>query len=288
MDEAPAEPQIDEIAEPPDAADGFLPVDRSDSASKPAKRDLTRVMLGIGIVLLVLVAALEIVQLRQADDLQGEVAALAADVTDLKPLRRDVDLLGDQVAALDGQIDAAVNAAGASPAAIPAQRPDGGLPPFEDSANDPAVLGEMTLATISGAEYYSGTDIAWAPEDGKARVWMVWAHWCPYCQAELPELSTWYPENADRFPNVELVTITSAIDDTRDNPLLPYLDDEQFPFPVVVDATGQVSQLFGTTAFPFWVVTDTDGTVVLRVAGALGIESVDQIFAQLETMSTDT
>jgi hypothetical protein len=43
--------------------------------------------------------------------------------------------------------------------------------------------------------------------------------------------------------------------------------------------------MFGTTAFPFWVVTDTEGTVVLRVAGALGTASVGQIFAQLETMA---
>ena len=266
----------------------FVAVDRAAPLPVPAPRDRTRALLVGAIFLLLIVVVLQVVQLSQSDDLATEVAALAEDVTDLKPLRRDVDVLGDQVAALDGQIDAAVNAAGASPAAIPTQGSDGGLPRFEDSANDPAVLGQMTLPTISGSEYYSGDDTSWAAGDGKARVWMVWAHWCPYCQAELPELSNWYPENADRFPNVELVTITSAIDDSRDNPLVPYLDNEQFPFPVVVDDTGEVSQLFGTTAFPFWVVTDDQGTVVLRVAGALGIESVDQVFAQLETMSTGT
>ena len=114
------------------------------------------------------------------------------------------------------------------------------------------------------------------------------AHWCPYCQAELPELDVWWQENADRFPNVELVTISTAIDDSQSNPLIPYLDAEDFPFPVVVDETGQVSQLFGTSAFPFWVVTDGEGKVVLRVAGALGTENVDQIFAQLETMTAES
>ena len=144
----------------------------------------------------------------------------------------------------------------------------------------------MTLASITGTEYYTGAEASYSPDDGKARVWLVWAHWCPYCQAELPDLTEWYPENADRFPNVELVTISSAIDETRDNPLIPYLDDGQFSFPVVIDETGELSQLFGTTAFPFWVVTDSEGTVVLRVAGALGVDSVDQIFAQLETMTS--
>ncbi len=168
-----------------------------------------------------------------------------------------------------------------------AQGADGSLPPFQDSANDAAVLNEMTIATISGPEYYTGAEASFDPTDGKARVWMIWAHWCPYCQAELPQLKEWYPANAARFPNVELVTVSSAIDDTRDNPLVPYLDSEQFPFPVIVDETGAVAQLFGTTAYPFWAVTDAEGTIVLRVAGALDIGNVDQIFAQLEEMANE-
>ncbi len=258
------------------------------STEKPRPRDLTRPILGLIVVLLIGVLAVQLIQLRQSNDLTDEVAALTQDVTDLKPLRRDVDVLGDQMASLDRQVTAAVESAGASPAAISTQGTNGSLPIFEDSANDPAVLGQMTVAEITGPEYYSGAEATYAPDDGKARVWLVWAHWCPYCQAELPDLNTWWPENASRFPNVELVTITSAIDDSRDNPLTPYLDAEQFSFPVIIDDSGAVSQMLGTAAFPFWVVTDSNGTVVLRVAGALGVASVDQIFAQLETMTTET
>ncbi len=256
--------------------------------SKAAQpRDMTRLMLGLIVILLVGVLVVQFLQLQESSSLSDEVAALTEDVTDLKPLRRDVDILGDQLSALDRQVTAAVDAAGASPAAIPTQSSDGSLPLFEDSANDPAVLGEMTLATISGSEYYTGAETTLDPTDGTARVWMVWAHWCPYCQAELPDLASWWPENASRFPNVELVTITTAIDDGRGNPLQPYLDAEQFSFPVIVDETGEVSSKFGTPAFPFWVVTDAEGTVVFRVAGALGVTSVDQIFAQLETMTAE-
>ena len=273
----------------PSDADAVEPVRTNDEPpahEETQTRDATKGLLALVVVMLVGVLVLQFIQLQRTADTNAEVAALAEDVTDLKPLRRDVDVLGDQLAALDGQVTAAVNAAGASPVAVPTQDPNGGLPAFQDSANDPAVLGGMTLTSITGTEYYTGVETSYAPEDGKARVWLVWAHWCPYCQAELPDLTEWYPQNASRFPNVELVTISSAIDDTRDNPLIPYLDDEQFTFPVVMDETGELSQLFGTTAFPFWVVTDSEGTVVLRVAGALGIDSVDQIFSQLETMTS--
>lgn len=263
------------------------PQEAPETPQKP-RRDLTTALLAVIALLLVGVLGLQIVDFRQSADITNEVAALTQDVTDLKPLRRDVDILGDQVQALGGQVAAAAAADGASPATIAAQGADGSLPRFEDSANDAAVLAEMTLATVSGQEYYSGENLSLAATDGKARVWLVWAHWCPYCQVELPELQSWYPENAARFPNVELITVSSAIDNTRDNPLLPYLDAEEFPFPVIVDETGAASQLFGTTAFPFWVVTDADGKVLLRVAGALGIESVEQIFGQLETMANET
>lgn len=266
------------------------PGTEADPAPEQQKRriDSGRALLGLIVLLLVVVLALQVIQLQRLDATRKEVLALEEDVTDLKPLRRDVDILGDQVAALDGQIEAAVTAAGTSPVAIPTQAADGSLPPFEDSTNDDAVLGQMTHATINGTDYYTNTEFTWSPEDGKARVWLIWAHWCPYCQAELPDLDGWWTENNTKFPNVELVTISTAIDDSRSNPLVPYLDAEQFPFPVVVDESGSLSQLFGTTAFPFWVVTDDTGTVVLRVAGALGIESVDQIFAQLETMASGT
>lgn len=265
----------------------------SDTAETPEAADIrargtaTPLLLGLIVALLVGILAVQFLQLQRSSDLADEVAALTEDVTDLKPLRRDVDILGDQLSAMDRQFNAAMDAVGSSPAAIASQGADGSLPVLEDPGNDPAVLGQMTLADITGPEYYTGSEVSYVAGDGKARVWLIWAHWCPYCQSELPDLHEWWPENAARFPNVELVTVSTAIDDSRSNPLNPYLDTEQFDFPVVIDDSGTLSQLFGTSAFPFWVVTDGEGTVVLRVAGALGIQSVDQLFSQLETMTSE-
>ena len=124
------------------------------------------------------------------------------------------------------------------------------------------------------------------PTDGTKRVWLIWAHWCPYCQQELPEISTWYPENADRFPNSELVTVTTSMDPSRGNPLDEYLEAEQFPFPVLVDEDSKLAAQFGTSAFPFWVVTNGDGTVLYRTAGLIGPDAVEQLFTQLEQVET--
>jgi len=286
MDENASPEDQAEIAPEPDPEAMSTMVSSAAAEGTRRRFDAGKALLSSIVVLLVAVLTLQVIQLRAGLDTKNEVAALAEDVTDLKPLRRDVDVLGEQVAVLGDEISVVVAAsAGASPAGVATAAADGSLPAFENSANDPAVLGEMKLVSISGPEYYGGTDVTVDPGDGKARVWMVWAHWCPYCQGELPLLEEWYPANSSRFPDVEFVTVTTAIDETRGNPLQSYLDNEQFPFPVIVDETGEIAGKFGTTAFPFWVVTDASGTVLLRVAGAMDITNVDQIFTQLESMT---
>jgi hypothetical protein len=99
-------------------------------------------------------------------------------------------------------------------------------------------------------------------------------------------VSAWYEENAAAYPGVELVTVTTAIDPSRGNPLEPYLDDSQFPFPVIVDEELTIASQLGSSAFPFWMVTDGSGTVLVRIPGAIGIDSVEQIFAQLDELAS--
>lgn len=273
---------------PGEAAADAEPINDDTTPTDPPMRGRswsTR-LLALIVVLLGIVIALQFVQLQRSSDLEREVVALEADVTDLKPLRRDVDIISEQIATLDDHVATAVETASSSAVISTPQTSNGSLPHFESTNNDPAVVAGMVLPEIAGPEYYTGNTVSYESGDGQARVWMIWAHWCPYCQSELPDLDSWWPENASRFPNVELVTVTTAIDETRGNPLEEYLDESDFSFPVLVDDTGEVASRFGTSAFPFWVVTDANGTVVFRMAGALGAENVDQIFAELETMSS--
>jgi thiol-disulfide isomerase/thioredoxin len=107
------------------------------------------------------------------------------------------------------------------------------------------------------------------PADGTKRVWMVWAHWCPYCQEELPSLAAAYEDLAITFPGIDIATVTSSIDPSRGNPLESYLEQQQFPFPVIVDVDLSLAGQMGVGAYPFWVITDGDGTVLFRSAGLL-------------------
>ncbi len=242
---------------------------------QPSGRRLPTAALIAGVVLLVAMVASQVYLVTSLQDTRGDLADLE-----------------DDVAAIEGRItafaldiaqikDARDRAEGASPAPTPVE---GVLPRFTPGAQDTA-LG-LVVPPVSADEAYTGETVTIDPADGTKRIWLIWAHWCPYCQEELPLMADWYPPNADRFPGSELVTITTAIDPARDNPLDPYLEAEQFPFPVLRDDDDQLSARFGVSAFPFWVVTNGDGTVLFRTAGLLGEEQVDEMFTRLESIET--
>ncbi|NIA25916.1 MAG: redoxin domain-containing protein [Gammaproteobacteria bacterium] len=160
------------------------------------------------------------------------------------------------------------------------------LPQFPGGGQDPAQ--GLTLGEVSGVWYSDGTTHTIDPADGTPRAWLIWAHWCPYCQKELPVVKAWYEAHASENPHMEIVSITTAMDDTAANPLLPYLQEQQFPFPVILDDSGALSRQFGVSAFPFWVFTAPDGTVLGRTAGLLPEDQMLAIFEQLETIGAES
>lgn len=216
-------------------------------------------------------------------DTQEELDATRSELEDT---HNEVANLESQVAAVGSVVDvlAAAQTTTSQPSSTveqpPAAPPEGSLPRFEAGQAD-AALG-LQLGMVAGPDAYTGDQLAIDPSDGTKRVWMVWAHWCPYCQEELPALKAAYPGLQTEFPDIEITTVTTSIDPTRGNPLDTYLDEEQFPFPVVVDADFAVAEQMGVNAFPFWVVTDGDGTVLFRSAGYL---DNDQLLGLMSSLS---
>ena len=232
------------------------------------------------------VLALQVFMLISTSQTEDQLAALDEQVDevafDVSEVRRSVVDVDRKVDELSATVPITPAASGASAAAAP-DVPAGTLPPFQQGQPD-AALG-VVLGEVAGPEYYSESDLVVDPTDGTIRAWMVWAHWCPYCQQELPALTEWYSANADDYPNVELLSVTTSIDPARGNPLEPYLDDLQLSFPAIVDVDLSLAEQFGASAFPFWVFTAPDGSTLLRVAGLLEVEQVEEIFGQLNTLS---
>lgn len=275
MDETIETPE--EIEAPQE--DSEMPTETPAAASTGQKRNHAMRVLGIVAVVavLALLGASQIFLINSQNSTNSQIQSVDQQIADLNS---SVESMSDQVdeIAVAAAEAAADNAAGAA-TPVPAV-PAGFLPRFSEQGADQAI--GLKLATISGPDAYSEVPLEIDPADGTKRVWMVWAHWCPYCQQELPDLNAWWPEASVTYENTEFITVTTSMDASRGNPLEPYLESSQFLFPVVVDADTRIAAQFGVNAFPFWIVTDGDGTVLFRAAGALGMEAIEQLFVQLE------
>jgi thiol-disulfide isomerase/thioredoxin len=148
------------------------------------------------------------------------------------------------------------------------------LPSVAQSGPDPA----------SGvpAPAISGTDLDGKPlqvaDDGRPHVLLVLAHWCPHCQAAVPQLVRL---NEQKVMNgVTFYGIVSAITPEGDNyPPSDWLRRENWPFPTFLDnADNEIARTLGVTAFPFYVFVDANGQVLLRLTGDLTDAQLTSLF----------
>jgi len=128
---------------------------------------------------------------------------------------------------------------------------------------------------------FAGAEVA-ITNDGKAKLIMIVAHWCPYCRDEIPVLRDWYASN-ELPENVSLYAATIWNDPTRDNfPPGAWLEREQFDVPVMADdEAGSIATALGVSAVPFWVLVNTDGTLAARGSGAIPGEAITEIIEML-------
>jgi len=105
------------------------------------------------------------------------------------------------------------------------------------------------------------------------------AHWCPHCQAELPEVTAWLQDN-QLPPNTEFIAVSTFVDETRGNfPPSAWFTDVGFNAPVLVDdADNTLLSTFGFTGFPAFVAIDSSGVVIARAGGNIGTDGLAELF----------
>lgn len=139
----------------------------------------------------------------------------------------------------------------------------------------------MAAPELRGSDF-EGQEVVIAA-DGRAKIVVFLAHWCPYCQQEVPIVHDWI--DADTLPpDVDVYSVATLTDITRSNyPPRPWFDREDWNVPLVVDdAFDTAATAFGVNAVPFWVLINTDGTIAGRGAGGgVPAEALQSIAEQL-------
>jgi thiol-disulfide isomerase/thioredoxin len=154
------------------------------------------------------------------------------------------------------------------------------LPPFADTATDPAI-GQRAPAvqgqSIDDEEVTIG-------EPGRSQLLLFLASWCPACQAELPEVVEWL-EGGKLPDEVDMTAVVTGLDATRPNwPPSDWLDEEGYTGPNIVDdAQSTIADAYGMSGTPFWVAIDSAGNVVARASGRLDMSQVQIMADSLAT-----
>jgi thiol-disulfide isomerase/thioredoxin len=151
------------------------------------------------------------------------------------------------------------------------------LPEFKGATGDPAV--GMPAPEIRGSDF-DGTPVT-IENDGRPKVLLFLAHWCPHCQREVPLVQAWMDSGA--VPDgVDLISIATSIAPTAPNyPPDAWFQREGWTVPLIVDPTNSVATAYGLSAFPYWVFIGPDGTVKARAVGELPIANLETIIRGL-------
>lgn len=154
------------------------------------------------------------------------------------------------------------------------------LPVFEPGTGDDPALG-LQAPSLTG-EDGTGTGLTIGP-DGKAKIVVLLAHWCPHCQAQMPVLQSWL-DSGGLPMGVDLYAVAVLTDRLRDESTWPpaeWLAGEGWTYPTIEDDDeGRAATALGVTGVPLFVVLDGNNTVLGRIAGELDVGQLDTL-AQL-------
>ena len=131
----------------------------------------------------------------------------------------------------------------------------------------------------------AGTDFAGNPltieADGRAKLIVGLAHWCPYCNNEVPILNDWY---AAGIPDgVDVIALHVYTDPTRPHfPPAAWVEELGFTLPLIADDESRtLVTTLGIPAVPFWLLVSADGTVMERATGQVEAGVLDGIVEAL-------
>jgi len=156
----------------------------------------------------------------------------------------------------------------AAPQTRPVTVTGASLPAFAAGTTDPAVGG--AIPSLSGTGF-DGRAVR-VTDDGKPKVLLFVAHWCPHCRREVPLLAA--DLRAHPLPaKVEMITISTGVNAAAPNyPPSQWLAGVHWPTTVMADdAASSAAAAFGLPGYPYFVFVDSHNRVVARASGEMPV-----------------
>ncbi len=154
------------------------------------------------------------------------------------------------------------------------------LPQFTANGQPDPAIGRV-VPDIAGEDYHTGEPVTIASD--RPTMIMIFAHWCPYCQGELPFVQQLVDEGVFEDNGVALVAIGTFEDPSRGSPFEDLVAD--LTFPIIRDDDSRAQRL-GHGGVPAWVVVDADGVVLGRLSGAIGEDGLRSLIERVGASAT--
>ena len=139
------------------------------------------------------------------------------------------------------------------------------LSPFAgDPTTDPSI--GVRTPELAGASF-DGTPMSLS-NDGRPKVVLFLAHWCPHCQREVRAIYDYLAQKD--FPDgIDFLAVATASSPDRPNwPPSAWLAREKWSIPTLVDdEASSAFRAFGQGNFPYYVFVDRNGMVAYRLSG---------------------
>lgn len=155
------------------------------------------------------------------------------------------------------------------------------LPAFDSASATDASIG-MTAPIVSG-KGFTGTEIT-TDGGGTPTLLVFLAHWCQFCQREVPLLVQW--EKDGQTPTgIDVIAVATGTDPANPNyPPSEWLAREEFPalWPVIADsADKEAADAFGLSGYPYFVLVDAQGKVFKRISGEIPMNELTTFINQM-------
>ena len=152
------------------------------------------------------------------------------------------------------------------------------LPQYAGENDDNVALG-LAAPTFSAPDQNS--EIFQLEKNGNSKALLFLAHWCGYCQQEVPVVQRFIDSNGVP-PGIDVIAIATSIDRGRDNyPPQEWLQREGWSETQIYDLDREIGEAYGLNAFPYWVFLDKDLNVLARRTGNLPEDMVGALLIQL-------
>lgn len=92
----------------------------------------------------------------------------------------------------------------------------------------------------------------------------IWATWCTECKKELPTVQKMY----EKFRGDDFEVLAVSIDAIGKKAVVPFMKKLGLNFPVLLDTSGSIQLLYGTTGVPESFIIDKRGNIAYVEIGA--------------------